>query len=350
MKRLTCPGCRNFAEFERTSCRTCGLGLAFDPTTMQMTNAQTCALCSNRPHIACNWLVDDGATLCSSCSLTTTIPNLGLERNVVLWKKVERAKRRLIYDLRRLQLPLVTRSGMKLRFDILSEENTGQQVTTGHEAGLITLNVAEADDAEREARRLAFHEPYRTLLGHFRHEAAHFYWSVLIDEAHWLPQFRLLFGDERENYREALTNYYARPRRSFECSEFISEYASSHPWEDWAETFAHFLHIVATLDTAASLSLFLEGRKQPTMEDPYLERDFDALLAAWSPVAEGLNELNRSIGHGDAYPFDLSAAVKGKLHLVHMAILHQRDSARAVSAPRNQWTHSAVSMDVLSSR
>jgi len=68
-------------------------------------------------------------------------------------------------------------------------------VLTSHCNGLITLNIAEADDAERERRRVKFHEPYRTLLGHLRHEVAHYYWDRLIANSKWLSGFsRLVRG------------------------------------------------------------------------------------------------------------------------------------------------------------
>lgn len=280
--------------------------------------------CANRTLIACNWALDEGAGFCASCRLTRTIPNLGTQRNVILWRKVEEAKRRVLYDLKRLGLPIVA-GGSSLAFDILSEETAGHPIMTGHVAGLITLSLTEADDAERETRRAALREPYRTLLGHLRHEVGHFCWDVLIAQTSLRMPFRAVFGDESADYQTALANYHNRADRSFDQASFISEYATSHPWEDWAETFAHFLHIVSALDSAGSLPLFLNDRARRTLQDPYREADFDALLASWTPIAEGLNELNRSIGQGDAYPFELSPVVKGKLHFVHMAIGSYRE-------------------------
>ena len=283
--------------------------------------------CANRDLIGCNWSVQDGMPYCRSCRLTRTIPNLGSDRNLALWRKVEQAKRRLTYDLMRLELPLAVPSGAQIAFDILSHETAGHQIMTGHLAGLITINLSEADDAVREARRAAFREPYRTLLGHFRHEVGHFYWEALIDQAQLKNAFRLIFGDESTAYDMALATYHNRADRGWNSDGFISEYATAHPWEDWAETFAHFLHIVSTLDTASSLPLSLDARARHTLEDPYLERDFEALLALWELVAYSMNELNRSMGLSDAYPFELTAAVRGKLHFVHMAIMKARNGA-----------------------
>jgi len=215
--------------------------------------------CANRTLIGCNWSVDDGHPFCHSCRLTQTIPNLASNRNVMLWKRVETAKRRLVYDLARLGLPLAVPQGQQICFDILSEETAGFPILTGHLAGLITLSLAEADDAERETRRVAFREPYRTLLGHFRHEVGHFYWEVLVDGTNLQSAFRLIFGDESRSYENALKAYHARTDRAYDRAAFISEYATSHPWEDWAETFAHFLHIVA--DSSAALEIKSEDER-----------------------------------------------------------------------------------------
>lgn len=325
MRLLHCPNCHARIFFEQTQCSNCDAALAFDLNRFGITELNSVTPCSNRALIGCNWAVDDGLSFCHSCRLTQTIPNLGSTRNVILWRHVETAKRRLVYDLRRLELPLAVPGGPRLSFDILADETPGQPVLTGHLGGHVTLNLAEADDAEREARRVAFREPYRTLLGHFRHEVGHYYWEVLIDGTDLQGPFRLIFGDERASYEDSLKRYHGRVDRSYDRSGFISEYATSHPWEDWAETFAHFLHIVSTLDSAASLPLSLGEREQQTLQDPYLERDFEALLSSWNPVAYSMNELNRSMGLSDAYPFHLMQAVKGKLHFVHMAILKFRE-------------------------
>jgi len=325
MKRFPCPTCRQPASFDQLRCDHCDTELAFDPRELRMQALSDAPPCANRTLISCNWALDDVVKgFCASCRLTRTIPNLGSQRNVILWRKVEEAKRRLVYDLRRLALPLAVEGGPSLAFDILSEETAGHTILTGHAAGLITLSLAEADDAEREARRVALRETYRTLLGHLRHEVGHFYWDLLVAQTTWNTSFRVVFGDENVDYQTAIAAYHNRTDRSFDETEFISEYATSHPWEDWAETFAHFLHIVSTLDTAASLPLLLNDRVRQTLQDPYVEGDFDALLSSWTPLVESLNELNRSVGQSDAYPFGLSETAKGKLHFVHMAIVFYR--------------------------
>ncbi|QOZ65842.1 zinc-binding metallopeptidase family protein [Bradyrhizobium arachidis] len=318
MRDFKCPHCGQLSAFELSKCNGCMQPLIFDPENMAMIGAESALECVNRNIIGCNWCAGSTTSYCMSCSLTHVIPATQNPRNVALWKRVEEAKRRLIYDLRRLRVPIAFAGGFRLAFEILSDEHG--PVLTGHESGLITLNLAEADDVQREIRRVSFREPYRTLLGHFRHEIGHFYWNALIHEAGFRAPFRLVFGDETENYQAALAYYYARQDWSCDPASHISMYATSHPWEDWAETFAHFLHIVSTLDSLAGLPLSLDARGKHTLNDPYLESDFGALLELWTPLALTINRLNRSLGLADAYPFDISPAVEGKLHLVHMAI------------------------------
>jgi hypothetical protein len=326
VKEFQCPSCRQPVSFEHVACTNCGTELVFDPSRIEMRKLASNQACRNREIIGCNWCVEGAEWYCGSCRLTRTIPHLGSTRNIMLWRRVEEAKRRLLYDLRRLGLPLASRSGERVGFDILSDQIS--PILTGHMSGVITLNLAEADDVEREARRVAFREPYRTLLGHFRHEIGHFYWDLLVNSTSFRAPFKLIFGDETQDYQAAINTYYNRSDRSYDRRGFISEYATSHPWEDWAETFAHFLHILSTLDSLAGLPLALDERARQTLTDPYLESDFEALLALWTPLSRGLNELNRSLGMSDAYPFDISPAVKGKLHLVHMAISAFREQQR----------------------
>ena len=327
MHGLLCPKCRERIFFEQCLCFNCDQPVLFDPAALSVRGLNEGTACANREFIGCNWSTDDGNKYCRSCSLTRIIPNLSTYKNRLLWNRVEQAKRRLVYDLSRLKLPLASRTGTEIAFDILADDVAGSPVMTGHLAGLITLNLAEADDIERETRRVAFRETYRTLLGHFRHEVGHFYWELLVAHTTLEGPFRIIFGDESRDYQAALTEYHGRPDRSYDQTGYITEYATSHPWEDWAETFAHFLHIVSVLDTVAALPLSLDQRTLQTLEDPYLESDFEALLSSWTPLAYSINELNRSLGLRDAYPFRVSRAVTGKLHFVHMAIQKFRDEA-----------------------
>ena len=184
-----------------------------------------------------------------------------------------------------------------------------EHVLTGHDDGIIVINVAEADDAERERRRTQMHEPYRTLLGHLRHEIGHYYWDRLVRDSERLAEFRELFGDERLDYAESLKAHYANGAPPDWQERFVSAYASSHPWEDWAETWAHYLRITDSLETADACGLSLQP---PRNDEPRLNpaslldnpagQQFDAMIARWFPLTYLLNNLNRGLGLADALP------------------------------------------------
>jgi hypothetical protein len=92
------------------------------------------------------------------------------------------------------------------------------------------------------------------LLGHFRHEVGHYFWDRLVaTDPHQLEEFRVLFGDDRQDYGEALKRHYDEGAPANWQDTYISMYATMHPWEDFAETWAHYLHIVDTLETAGAL-------------------------------------------------------------------------------------------------
>ena len=322
MKRLACPVCGSRVYFERVQCPVCATEIAFSPATSDMVRADHAdAMCQHRSVIECNWTTEPDEPFCRACRLNRIVPNLSHDGNAARWQRIERAKRRLIVDLLRLDLPIVSRTedaANGLAFDFVSNLLSVGPVRTGHENGLITLDIAEADDAVREARRAALHEPYRTLLGHFRHEIAHYYFTLLVEHGTTLSAFRMIFGDERQDYAQALQAHYQNGAPPDWRDHFISAYASSHPWEDWAETFAHFLHIVATLDTAIETSMV--GREASIAQDAYRESDFDRLIAAFRPLTEAINEINRSMGVADIYPFVLTPTVIGKLHFVHLVV------------------------------
>ncbi|MBS0454204.1 MAG: putative zinc-binding metallopeptidase [Proteobacteria bacterium] len=297
--------------------------------------------CGNRNTPAmCNWLLDenDAASLCVACRLNRTIPNLGDADNARYWGKVEAAKRRLITQLLALGLPVKSRIAEDpehgLMFDFLRSPPEGPAVMTGHANGLITMNVEEADDAKREKIKHDLHEPYRTLLGHFRHEVGHYYWDLLVRDSKWLGPFRQLFGDERASYAEALKrNYDVGPPADW-ANSHISSYATMHPWEDWAETWAHYLHVMASLGTALGFGLEasdLEADISPfTSEDLYAPEDpgastFLSLLNSWIEMVMVLNEVARSMGQPDFYPFVMSRPVVAKLQLVQMIVVDSRN-------------------------
>jgi hypothetical protein len=289
----------------------------------------------------CNWVVpsEDPDPLCESCRLTVVIPNLSKNGNREAWFRLEAAKRRLIYSLKELHCPISNRVDdpeRGLAYQFLSDEDADKPVLTGHAHGLITVNIAEANDAERERRRLQLREPYRTLLGHFRHEIGHYYWELLIKDGPRLEPFRALFGDEQADYDAALKTYYDQGPPADWAQRFVSTYAASHPWEDWAESWAHYLHMTDMLDTGADcgLSLNPKRRDEPTLARARsgFEEPFDQLIADWFPLTYLLNNLNRSMGLADGYPFVLSASAIDKLRFVHETIVAAEPAAAEPAA------------------
>ena len=287
---------------------------------------------------SCNWLVaaNDPMDMCRACRLNRTIPDLadpGQPDNGYLWGLVELAKRRLVSSLITLQLPVASRMSEDpqrgLMFDFLRSPVNGPHVMTGHDTGLITLNVDEADDAKREAVRKAMREPYRTLLGHFRHEVGHYYWDRLVAGTPWLEGFHQLFGDETTDYLGALQrNYEEGPPPDWPL-HFVSAYASTHPWEDWAECWAHYLHMRDTVDTALSFGLSVDRfdlEFTPFTLDAVYQPEhagaeqFLAFLNHWTRLTTMLNEMSRSMGQPDFYPFVLPRDVVAKLHFIHLVV------------------------------
>lgn len=289
----------------------------------------------------CNWLVlaTDAEKLCIACRLNRTIPNLEDEDNRRWWRTIENAKRRLVAQLLSLGLPVESKvSENKERgvmFDFLRSPQNGPRVMTSHGNGLITLNVEEADDSIREKIRFEMREPYRTLLGHFRHEIGHYYWDRLIPGTPWHEKFRALFGDERQNYAAALKRNYEQGPPSDWAQRHISTYAAVHPWEDWAECWAHYLHVVDSLDTALGFGLRgedVEAAVEPfTVQDLYDPETPDAqhviLLAnSWVQLTTVLNELARSMGQQDFYPFVMNRTVLKKLHFILLTVRTTREA------------------------
>jgi hypothetical protein len=299
--------------------------------------------CANRTMAAgCNWLkaADDPNPLCVACRLNRTIPSQDDPENARLWALIERSKRRLVAELLALRLPVRSKVDEDpengLMFDFLRSPPDGPRVLTGHANGLITLNVDEADDARRERIRLDLHEPYRTLLGHFRHEVGHYYWDRLVRDGPWLEPYRRLFGDERTDYAAALrANYQNGPPPDW-ANRHISSYASTHPWEDWAETWAHYLHVADSLGTALGFGLTaddLDGEIEFFGPDALFDPDdegadrFLSLLNSWIEMTMVLNELARSMGEPDFYPFVMSKPVVAKLQFIHVVMRSAREAA-----------------------
>ncbi|MEJ2509648.1 MAG: putative zinc-binding peptidase [Gammaproteobacteria bacterium] len=371
MKNFRCV-CGNTVYFENSQCLACGRALGYLPDRATLSALEPAAAdsrgegqwravapaagggdrlyrqCVNyaRERV-CNWMVpaDDPHAFCISCRLNDVIPNLSDPQNRVLWRRIEEAKRRLLYTLYALGLPVIGREvdpERGLGFEFLADQVSGLEfadpfgqhahVITGHRAGLITINVAEADPSARERMRERMNEQYRTLLGHFRHEIGHYYWERLVRPTACLEAFRTLFGDERGDYEAALAHYHANGAPPDWQVNYVSAYAAAHPWEDWAETWAQYLHIVDTLETAHDYGFELCGRvlaapierteaADAASADSQTRNDvFDELLADWSALSLAMNSLNRSMGLPDAYPFAVSGHAADKVHFVHRLV------------------------------
>jgi hypothetical protein len=334
MRTFACNVCGNTLYFENDACLRCGSKVGFRADAMTMAavdSAETAGLetCRNwSDWNACNWFtagaIEPSSGYCLACGLDEVVPNLGDPQRLALWIETERAKRRLVYTLLQLRLPLGPSADKQgLRFKLLADErvDTGaidppahDAVVIGHEGGALTMNVVEADDAHREAMRKQLNEPYRTMLGHLRHESGHYYWYRLVEGTPLIDGFRALFGDERADYAGALAAHYAQAKDDWQAS-FVSSYASAHPWEDFAETWAHYVHIVDTLDTANDAGLRIGSRSMAAPLSGGAEA-FTAAIGDWLALSVALNQLNRSMGMRDAYPFTLSDRVIEKLAFV----------------------------------
>ena len=359
MQAFHCSRCGAAIYFDNSVCLSCGVELGFEPGSLSMQaveasgsggalavvggdGAQLVRRCANATLGACNWLTEPGAaaTLCAACIHNRTIPDLSDPEQLTAWRAVEAAKKRLVYSLLRLGLPMDgTASGRPpLTFDVVPN------ASTGHLDGVVTIDVAEADTVERERRREHFDEPYRSLLGHLRHESGHYFWTIIVAEAGLLDEFRRLFGDERADYGRALAAHHASGPPADWRDRCVSAYATAHPWEDWAETWAHYLHIVETVDTAEATGIeprakgLLLGSPWPFgRADVYRDVTIDVLMERWVPLTAALNELSRSMGHADFYPFVVPPAAVAKLGFVHKAIrgavATPAKTVRAAAAP-----------------
>ncbi|HEX4249938.1 MAG TPA: putative zinc-binding metallopeptidase [Pseudonocardia sp.] len=335
MLSFRCPRCAQLVFFENTVCLRCGLALGFAAerqTLVEFDPDSGARRCANQRIAVCNWLVSGPDDLCLSCRLTRTRPPDSDESALAAFADAEAAKRRVVFQLLDLGLPVVSwaeRPG-GLGYDLLSSHH--ENVTIGHLDGIVTIDLAESDDPYREQVRLEMGEPYRTMLGHMRHETGHYYWTVLVERTERLAGFRALFGDERADYGEAMARHYAQGAPAGWRGEYVSAYAAMHPWEDWAETFAHYLHIRDTLQTAAAFGMRIDAAEQSLSADPAVHADrepFESILDDWLPLTYALNAVNRSMGRDDLYPFVLSPSAVRKLTWVHrITISHANQPTR----------------------
>lgn len=318
MRTFSCPVCGHLVVFENFACLNCGTPLGYARAKRDVVALDGVTYCANADVARCNWLVEQPGQLCDSCSLTRTRPADGDAAAMAAFADAEAAKRRLVYQADDLGL---TTDGVV--FDLLSSAE--EPVITGHADGVVTIDLAEGDHAHREALRVQLAEPYRTMLGHLRHETGHWYWTVLVEPG---PEpFRALFGDERADYTEALERHYSAPAPAGWEEHYVSSYATAHPWEDWAESFAHYLHIRDTLQTAAAYGVAVGGPDAQATPDAPLDAvpredpsGFEEIISTWLPLTYALNAVNRSMGKDDLYPFVLSPTVLQKLEFVHRAV------------------------------
>lgn len=357
----SCDVCGQQIYFENTQCVNCKSQLGYLPVLDNMSSLEIVegivykALApqaqgavykkckNNYQENVCNWMIPQEISedLCLSCRLNDMIPDLSFSENRISWNRLEIAKRRLIYSLLRLGLPLNSKdddSVNGLAFSFLAEAKRPQLKETkklmiGHEQGKITFNIAEANDAVREKMRLDMNERYRTLLGHFRHEIGHYYWFLLIENnIELLMQFRQLFGDEQIDYNQSLKAYYKDGAPHDWQSQYISAYASAHPWEDWAESWAHYLHMFDTLETARAWGVSVKFKTGTNIQEINLEnpaQSFEDMQNQWLHLSCTLNSLNRSMGLKDAYPFIWSSAVVAKLQFIHQLINYVNQEVKA---------------------
>jgi hypothetical protein len=347
MRIFTCGHCGQLVYFDNSLCLHCDSPLGYvherrdmvalvagpDDQLVELADRRIAwNRCATSQATGCNWLVPgESFTLCASCALTRTRPDYDDEEAVEELVRAEMAKRRLVFQLAELGLPVTPRdqeTGTGVTFDLLSSSET--KVITGHDDGVITLDLAEADSEHRERLRLQLSEPYRTLLGHFRHEIGHFYWPILVNQPDLLATCRTLFGDDREDYAAAVARHYDAPDDDRSWQEtHISRYATMHPYEDWAETFAHYLHILDALQTAESFGLGtveslgtarLIRRIGAHATRPDGSSTFDEVIAHWLELSYALNQINRSMGQPDLYPFVLAPAVMRKLAFVDQLV------------------------------
>ncbi|GAB3775640.1 hypothetical protein FB382_004191 [Nocardioides ginsengisegetis] len=327
MKAFRCRVCDNPLHFENSVCVSCGTALGFSRSERAIVPLDDTGryvdpaglvwhVCANLNLSGCTWLAPVEGASCFACGLTRTRPSDHDLEGLANYPLAEQAKRHLVFELDGLGFPVVGKDPATggdeengLAFDLLSSSN-GEDVTIGHENGVVTIDLAESDDAYREKIRAQLAEPYRTMLGHFRHEVGHYYEWQLVRGDERFTRCRELFGDESIDYAAELQRHYEQgPPDGWEQSH-ISTYATMHPFEDFAETWAHYLHICDTIETAGEYGL-------TAVSSPALFSSFrDLVVGIWVPLSIALNMINRSMGKDDLYPFVIPAPVLDKLDFV----------------------------------
>lgn len=347
MKIFQCGHCSYPLYFENQSCENCDhltgyrdtdrIMLTFDPSRELLISDREqieYKFCKNKEFGVCNWVIEshDPHEYCRACQLNRTIPNLQATKNFDKWRNLEIAKHRLIYQLQKIGLTLLSKNRLEegFCFDFVEKQNDAN-LMTGHADGVITILLREADPVVREQTRLQLFEPYRTLIGHLRHETGHYFWDRLVmNDQQRLTEFRDLFGNEEIDYSEALNSYYKEGAPDDWQTNFISQYASSHAWEDWAETWAHYLHIMDIVETAYFFGIHVrpqegELNKADVTFDPYTVDDFQVIINTCVPLSFAVNSITRAMGVPDVYPFVIAPAVVDKMAFIHKLLLPKRN-------------------------
>jgi len=347
MKIFQCDNCNSPLFFENHKCEKCERLLGYRDSDQQLLGFAPWRAslisdkeqfefkyCMNEQYGICNWLLPKNATqdYCSACQLNRTIANLSVDQNFENWRHLEIAKHRLVYQLQRIGFDLRSKltHDEGLCFDFIAK-NDDPNIMTGHSDGVITILIKEADPTFREQAKKKLGEPYRTLIGHLRHEVGHYFWNILIrDNSYTLQTFRSIFGNEQYSYNDALRTYYQNGAPSNWRQSFISEYATSHPWEDWAETWAHYLHIMDMFETAHFFNLEVNDKTTPENKrvtstfDPYTIQDFETIVRKCIPISYAVNSINRAMGISDVYPFIITPNVIHKMTFIHELLLPRR--------------------------
>ena len=339
MRLFHCDHCGALISFTAHECPNCGVPLGYvckdrsvrslattpDPAVFEVETEPGGARlwrCLNAAW-GCNWMLPAaGADVwCRSCRLTRGRPDESDPAAVEAWITAEAVKRRLVHQLDELALRIDIRSTATpdgLAFDLVYLPGTGG--ITGHTEGVVTLDLCEADDVRREELRRRLGEPFRTVIGHLRHEIGHHFWKRLVAQTDAIDTFRQLFGDDRADYAAAISGYYAHGPGVWDPSRHVTAYAAAHPLEDWAETFAHYLHILDATDTAAAHHLVPVEHAADVVGDRVVTVDFGTILDAWRPVNAAVNAVAETLGAPIVYPYEPAGIVIDKLAFVHRQV------------------------------
>jgi hypothetical protein len=353
MRTFHCDRCGGVLAFDARTCPTCGSDIGYicderelrvivpssDPAVFRLEeeppDGPTMWRCLNAAW-GCNWMLPADAVgpWCRSCRLTRGRPDIGRPDAIDAWVRAEAAKRRLVHQLDELGLPIDTSEATSdqahpMVFDLVYLPGEGG--ITGHLDGVVSLDLAEVDDVHRDEVRRRMGERFRTVIGHLRHEIGHFYWDRLVAQRGDLGRFRHLFGDERADYADAIDRYYAAAERTWDPTHFVTAYAAAHPLEDWAETFAHYLHILDALETAEAHGLVPGGGVTRPGAPADNELTMIEILDAWRPISTAVNAIAETLGDPAVYPFDHVDEVVDKLDFVHGSLRSFRNSVAGPS-------------------